>query len=73
MEWGSLRSPANFASQSSPVPEASIGSNDTEPKRAKKRRCFSNPKGFQQLSNDANLRHEEHAFLTWGKSVVIML
>ena len=34
---GSLRFPANFASQSSPVPEASVGSKDTEPKRAKKR------------------------------------
>ncbi|XP_065568159.1 uncharacterized protein LOC136032016 isoform X1 [Artemia franciscana] len=56
---GSLRTPGNFALQSSPVPEASVGSKDAEPKRANKRRCFSNAEGFQQLSNDANLRHEE--------------
>ena len=51
---GGLRIHANFALQASPVPEV-----DPELKSAKKLRCFSNPEGFQQPSNDANLRHQE--------------
>ncbi|XP_065558617.1 uncharacterized protein LOC136026210 isoform X2 [Artemia franciscana] len=58
---GGLRIPANSVSrpQSSPVPEADEGGKDPEPKRAKKLRSFSEPEGFQQLTNDVNLRHQE--------------